>query len=129
MENPVDLDTDKAIGKSLYNKHCKSCHGKEGYGDGTKADEMNGDLDKVISHTINISVTGVDSEAAILCLKGIAEISNGSACTSANYTASHVLAAMGYDENRIESAIRISWSHLTDPIPWEALATRIAALQ
>ncbi len=44
MENPIDAGTDKAIGKSLYNKHCKSCHGKEGYGDGTKADEMEGEL-------------------------------------------------------------------------------------
>ncbi len=46
MQNPTDK-TDKenfAIGKSLYNKHCKSCHGKEGYGDGTKADEVEGDL-------------------------------------------------------------------------------------
>ena len=44
MTNPVDADTDVAIGKSLYSKHCKSCHGKEGYGDGQKADEMEGDL-------------------------------------------------------------------------------------
>jgi len=44
MKNPVSPDTDKAIGKSLYAKHCKSCHGKEGYGDGTKADEVDGDL-------------------------------------------------------------------------------------
>ena len=44
MKNPIDADTDKAIGKSLYNKHCKSCHGKEGYGDGSKADEMEGEL-------------------------------------------------------------------------------------
>ena len=44
MANPIDADTDKAIGKSLYNKHCKSCHGKEGYGDGTKADELEGEL-------------------------------------------------------------------------------------
>ena len=44
MENPVDKNTDKAIGKSLYDKHCKSCHGKEGYGDGPKADEQEGDL-------------------------------------------------------------------------------------
>ncbi len=44
MKNPIDTDTDKAIGKSLYNKHCKSCHGKEGYGDGSKADEMEGEL-------------------------------------------------------------------------------------
>ena len=38
MSNPTD-GADKenmAIGKSLYNKHCKSCHGKEGFGDGPK---------------------------------------------------------------------------------------------
>lgn len=44
MTNPTDPDEDKSIGKSLYSKHCKSCHGKEGYGDGNKADEVEGDL-------------------------------------------------------------------------------------
>ena len=44
MNNPVPANTDAAIGKSLYDKHCKSCHGKEGYGDGPKADDLNGDL-------------------------------------------------------------------------------------
>lgn len=43
-EKPTDPSVDLEIGKSLYNKHCKSCHGKEGYGDGTKADEVEGDL-------------------------------------------------------------------------------------
>jgi mono/diheme cytochrome c family protein len=46
MKNPTD-QTDKenlSIGKSLYSKHCKSCHGKEGYGDGSKAAEQEGDL-------------------------------------------------------------------------------------
>jgi len=33
-----------AIGKNLYAKHCKACHGKEGYGDGPKANEQEGDL-------------------------------------------------------------------------------------
>lgn len=28
------------IGKSLYDKHCKSCHGKNGEGDGPKAAEL-----------------------------------------------------------------------------------------
>lgn len=44
MENPTDPTEDLKIGKSLYSKHCKSCHGKEGYGDGTKAEEVEGDL-------------------------------------------------------------------------------------
>ena len=30
--------------EELYEKHCASCHGKEGYGDGSKADEQEGDL-------------------------------------------------------------------------------------
>ena len=44
MKNPISANTDAAIGKSLYSKHCKSCHGSEGYGDGTKAKDMKGDL-------------------------------------------------------------------------------------
>ena len=41
MENPVEVDDEiLAIGKSLYTKHCKSCHGNEGLGDGSKADEF-----------------------------------------------------------------------------------------
>jgi len=37
MENPIDANTDKAIGKSLYSKHCIYFLGNEGYGDGSKA--------------------------------------------------------------------------------------------
>ncbi len=41
MENPV-VDDDEAleIGGELYDKHCKSCHGKTGLGDGPKSDEL-----------------------------------------------------------------------------------------
>ena len=44
MKNPTDPTVDLNIGKSLYAKHCQSCHGKEGYGDGKKANEVKGDL-------------------------------------------------------------------------------------
>ncbi len=42
MKNPTDKSDKEgfSIGKSLYMKHCKSCHGKTGLGDGTKADEL-----------------------------------------------------------------------------------------
>lgn len=45
-KNPTDvLDKENlAIGKSLYAKYCQSCHGKEGYGDGPKAKEMEGEM-------------------------------------------------------------------------------------
>lgn len=45
MKNPTEASKSNiAIGKSLYSKHCKSCHGKEGFGDGPKADEVDGNL-------------------------------------------------------------------------------------
>ena len=38
MPNPVKSDAASiATGKSLWSKHCASCHGKGGAGDGTKA--------------------------------------------------------------------------------------------
>ena len=45
MKNPEKgADDEDEIGKSLYKKHCQSCHGKEGYGDGTKAAELKTEL-------------------------------------------------------------------------------------
>ena len=41
MENPYEANNESLkIGKSVYNKHCKSCHGKEGLGDGSKAAQL-----------------------------------------------------------------------------------------
>ncbi len=41
MENPTSSDKESLrYGKSLYSKHCKSCHGKEGLGDGPKAAQL-----------------------------------------------------------------------------------------
>ncbi|TNE55016.1 MAG: cytochrome c [Bacteroidetes bacterium] len=41
MKNPVTADKESlSIGKSLYTKHCKSCHGTKGLGDGTKAAQL-----------------------------------------------------------------------------------------
>ncbi|MFO7674181.1 MAG: cytochrome c [Lutibacter sp.] len=45
MKNTVEASkANIALGKSLYAKHCKSCHGNTGLGDGTKAKEVDGDL-------------------------------------------------------------------------------------
>ena len=41
MKNTVKNDAEAiSIGKTLYAKHCRSCHGKAGEGDGTKAAEL-----------------------------------------------------------------------------------------
>ena len=60
-------------------------------------------------HVLNVSFPGVDSEALMLALRSEIAISNGSACTSAGYSTSHVLRSMGLSSSQIESAVRISW--------------------
>jgi cysteine desulfurase len=84
--------------------------------------------DSVLPHVINFSIPGVDSEAMILALKDIVAISNGSACTSSSYTPSHVLIAMGYSQERAEECVRLSWSHLTPKVDWQAISERIRPL-
>jgi mono/diheme cytochrome c family protein len=44
MANPVKSDAASlAEGKELYTKHCQSCHGKKGKGDGPKAAQLDTD--------------------------------------------------------------------------------------
>ena len=59
MKNPTDPEVDLNIGKSLYAKHCQSCHGKEGYGDGKKANEVEGDLGDFSSEEFQAQSDGV----------------------------------------------------------------------
>lgn len=84
--------------------------------------------DNSAAHVLNISIKGLNSEAAMVALKGLIAVSNGSACTSQSYSASHVLEAMGLDDERIDSAIRISWCHMTKDIPLMDIKERIRGL-
>jgi cysteine desulfurase len=88
----------------------------------------NGDQSKAVSSTLNIAIPGLDSEAVIVALKDLIAISNGSACTSQNYTASHVLQAMGLPTEHIKGALRLSWCHLTPSTPWDRISRTIALL-
>lgn len=41
MENPyADDNSLERVGKMMYSKHCKSCHGNNGEGDGPKAKQL-----------------------------------------------------------------------------------------
>lgn len=84
---------------------------------------------RALSSTLNFSIPGVNSEAAIIALKGVAAVSNGSACTSSSYTPSHVLSAMGLDEEVVEGALRFSWCHMTGEIPWAEIVERLQSLR
>lgn len=75
---------------------------------------INGNVEKRLYNTSNLLIEGVDSDAAIMGLSKPDEelpliaISNGSACTSHTIEPSHVLIAMGLNENKAYSCLRIS---------------------
>lgn len=79
-------------------------------------------------YILNFSIPGINSEAAMVALKGVAAVSNGSACTSSSYKPSHVLSSMGLEPDRISSAIRVSFSPFMEPIPYEEILKRLNSL-
>jgi cysteine desulfurase len=96
---------------------------------GTLNLRLTGDQSLVIDHVLNLAFPGLDSEALMVALKDLVAISNGSACTSSSYTPSHVLKAMGMDDDEANACVRISWCHLTPEVDWDRVAERIRALQ
>lgn len=92
--------------------------------------QINGDLRDSVDTTLNISFADYDSEALMLAIQDIAGISNGSACTSHSYAPSYVLQAMGLEQKRIESAVRISWGKdAVDKGEMESIADVVRAWQ
>ena len=75
---------------------------------------VNGDPGYCLPNTLNVCLHGVSSEALMIATKQYCAVSNGSACTSTDYTPSYVLAAMGLSAEHIASSIRISWGADTD---------------
>lgn len=71
---------------------------------------INGDPHYCLPSTINLSINGLDAEAAFLTLGDYYSFSNGSACNSSTHTLSYVLEAMGLSEKRRAEAIRLSWN-------------------
>ena len=73
---------------------------------------VNGNRMFCVPGIINVSFAFVESESLIVMLKDIA-VSTGSACTSASLEPSHVLLALGLDEEMAYSSLRISIGRFT----------------
>ncbi len=90
---------------------------------------FHGDQDLAVTHTLNFSVPGVDSEALMVALKDLVAVSNGSACTSSSYSPSHVLTAMGLTEDQVAGAVRMSWCHMTPEVDWGRFVEVVQSLR
>lgn len=88
---------------------------RQRFWDGIKdieAVKVNGDMDQRLPGALNVSIAFVDGESLIMSLKDLA-ISSGSACTSASLEPSHVLRALGLDDELAHSSLRFSFGRFT----------------
>ena len=78
---------------------------------------------------VSITVDGIDSEDLILQLdaRGF-EVSAGSACTSANLDASHVLLAMGIPRKQALGSLRISFDDRVNPADLDRFADTLLSI-
>ncbi|MEI6044148.1 MAG: cysteine desulfurase family protein [Chloroflexota bacterium] len=77
-----------------------------------KGVELNGHPTQRLPHNLNLSFKGIRSKPFIKALKNIA-ISAGSACNAASTKPSHVVSALGFDEERAYSSLRYSLGRYT----------------
>jgi cysteine desulfurase len=87
---------------------------------------VNGNTAHRLPGTVNLGFDGVSGESLmhLLDLKGVC-VSTGSACASGNDEPSHVLLALGLNEQQAKSAIRISYGKYNTP---DEVKTIVAAV-
>ncbi len=58
MKNAFPGGDEDGVGEELYAQHCKSCHGKEGFGDGTKAKELDTEMKDLSTSEVQSQTDG-----------------------------------------------------------------------
>jgi cysteine desulfurase len=74
---------------------------------------LNGSTSCILPNIVNLSFENVSADALIIALRNDVAISSGSACNSGAVEASHVLRAMGVEDERLYGAVRLSFGRYT----------------
>jgi cysteine desulfurase len=77
-----------------------------------EAIRLNGHPTQRLAGNLNLSFAYVDGEALMMAMRDVA-VSSGAACTSANPEPSHVLMAMGLDEDMARASLRFGLGRFT----------------
>jgi cysteine desulfurase len=92
----------------------------------------NGHPTQRLAGNLNLSFAYVDGEALMMAMRDVA-VSSGAACTSADPEPSHVLRAMGLDEDSARASLRFGLSRFTTEEEidhaFEAVARAVAGLR
>ena len=103
-----DRERLQALSDMLYERLCSHEGVRPTMGDWRSVDRLPG--------IVSITVDGMDSEELVLKLDAAGfEVSGGSACSSGNLDASHVLLAMGIPRERALGSLRVSFDDRVDP--------------
>jgi len=93
---------------------------------------VNGSLEHRLPHNLHVSFDGIEGEALLLALDGLA-VSTGSACASGSQAPSHVLEAIGATGDRAGASIRfgLGRTNSTDEIDFavDRVACAVSALR
>jgi cysteine desulfurase len=93
---------------------------------------LNGHPTERLPGNLNLSLAYVDGEALMMAMRDVA-VSSGAACTAANPEPSHVLLAMGLDEETVRASLRFGLGRFTtiEEIDFaiEAVAAAVARLR
>jgi cysteine desulfurase len=93
---------------------------------------LNGPTGERLAGNLNLSFGDVDGEALMMAMRDVA-VSSGSACSSANPEPSHVLLAMGLDEDQARASLRFGLGRFTTAdeidLAIEAVAAAVTRLR
>jgi cysteine desulfurase len=88
---------------------------------------VNGSLEHRLPHNLHVSFEGIEGEALLMALDGIA-VSTGSACASGSQAPSHVLAAIGATGDRAGASIRFGLGRTTTTDDVDFAIDRVATV-
>ena len=86
---------------------------------------FNGHEIERIDNNIHVTIPGINAEALMHKLKDSVALSTGAACTTAAPEPSHVLMAMGLDQDSIASSVRIGFGRFTEEPEVETVCEQI----
>ena len=86
---------------------------------GTYGVERNGHPTERLPHNLNTYIPGIESRAVVLEMRNFATFSTGSACSTARTEPSHVIQALGLNEDRSYCSIRFGLGRFNT---WEEVA-------
>jgi cysteine desulfurase len=88
---------------------------------------VNGSMEQRLPHNLNVSFAGVEGESLLMGINDVA-VSSGSACTSASREASHVLRALGVDDDLAHSSIRFGLGRWNTEEEVDYVAAEVASV-